>query len=79
MFCRLQTYIYRYATVPCFRPPGVRGGVAGATLVGLAFVIPSFLMVIALAVLYVRDPGLIYTRAPVTIWTQASRRTTPSC
>jgi len=30
-----------------------RGGVLGATLVGLAFVLPSFLMVLALAALYV--------------------------
>jgi chromate transporter len=41
----------------------VRGGVAGATLVGLAFVIPSFLMVIALAVLYVRFGGLTWMQA----------------
>jgi chromate transporter len=31
-----------------------RGGVLGASLVGIAFVIPSFLMVLALAALYVR-------------------------
>src|SRR5205807_8962620 len=30
-----------------------RGGVLGATLVGLAFVLPSFVMVVALAALYV--------------------------
>src|SRR2546426_1053284 len=36
----------------------VRGGVAGATLVGLAFIGPSFLMVIALSVLYVHYGGL---------------------
>src|SRR6059058_1246507 len=32
----------------------VRGGVLGASLIGLAFVLPSFLMVLALAALYVR-------------------------
>src|SRR6476661_311618 len=31
----------------------VRGGVTGATLVGLAFVVPSFLMVLGLSALYV--------------------------
>ncbi len=36
----------------------VRGGVFGATLVGAAFVIPSFLMVLALASLYLRLGGL---------------------
>jgi chromate transporter len=36
----------------------VRGGVLGATLVGFAFVIPSFLMVIALAATYLRLGGL---------------------
>lgn len=35
-----------------------RGGAAGAALVGLAFVIPSFLMVIAIAVGYLRFGGL---------------------
>jgi chromate transporter len=36
----------------------VRGRVVGATLVGVAFVLPSFLMVIGLALLYVRYGGL---------------------
>jgi chromate transporter len=36
----------------------VRGGVPGATLVGVAFILPSFLMVLALAVLYIRYEGL---------------------
>ena len=36
----------------------VRFGVLGATLVSVAFVLPSFLMVIALAVLYMRYGGL---------------------
>jgi chromate transporter len=36
----------------------VRGGVLGATLVGLAFVIPSFMMVLALAAMYLRLGGL---------------------
>jgi len=35
-----------------------RGGVLGAALVGLAFVLPSFLMVVALAAAYVRLGGL---------------------
>jgi chromate transporter len=36
----------------------VRGGVLGATLVGIAFVLPSFLMVLALAALYLQFGGL---------------------
>lgn len=40
----------------------VRGGVVGGTVVGLAFVLPSFLMVIALAVLYARFEGLPWMR-----------------
>jgi chromate transporter len=36
----------------------VRGRVLGATLVGLAFVLPSFLMVLALSALYLRFEGL---------------------
>jgi chromate transport protein ChrA len=36
----------------------VRAGVLGATLVGIAFVLPSFLMVLALAALYLRLGGL---------------------
>lgn len=36
----------------------VRGGVAGATLVALAFIGPSFLMVLALSLLYVHYGGL---------------------
>lgn len=36
----------------------VRGGVVGATLVGVAFVVPSFLMVLALAAMYLRLGGL---------------------
>jgi chromate transporter len=36
----------------------VRGGVLGATLLGGAFILPSFLMVMALAVLYLRYEGL---------------------
>ncbi len=35
-----------------------RGGAAGAALVGLAFVLPSFVMVVALAVAYLRFGGL---------------------
>jgi chromate transporter len=36
----------------------VRGGAGGAALIGTAFVLPSFLMVIALALLYIRFGGL---------------------
>ena len=36
----------------------VRGGVLGATLVGLAFVLPSFLMVLALSAAYVQYGGM---------------------
>ena len=42
-----QLAIYRY----------VRAGVAGATLVAAAFVLPSFLMVLALSALYVDTAG----------------------
>lgn len=38
----------------------VRGGVWGATAVGLAFVLPSFFMVLVLAALYVRFGGLAW-------------------
>src|SRR5690349_12885070 len=40
----------------------VRGKVLGATLVGIAFVLPSFLMVIALSALYVRFGGMSWMR-----------------
>jgi chromate transporter len=40
----------------------VRGRVAGATLVGLAFVFPSFIMVLALSALYVHFNGLSWMR-----------------
>lgn len=40
----------------------VRGRVWGATLIGTAFVVPSFLMVLALAALYVRFGGLSWMR-----------------
>jgi chromate transporter len=36
----------------------IRGGAVGAALIGAAFVLPSFLMVIALAAVYVRFGGL---------------------
>src|SRR5262245_61098555 len=36
----------------------VRGGVWGSALVGLAFVLPSFVMVLAIAILYLRFGGL---------------------
>jgi len=40
----------------------VRGGVLGATWIGIAFVLPSFIMVLALSVLYVRFGGLPWMR-----------------
>src|SRR5256885_7481241 len=38
----------------------VRGGVTGATLVSVAFILPSFLMVLALSALYLRYGGLAW-------------------
>src|SRR5437899_11854159 len=38
----------------------VRGGVTGATLVGVAFVLPSFLMVLVLSALYLSYGGLAW-------------------
>lgn len=40
-----------------------RAGVFGATVVGLAFVLPSFLMVIAISVAYVRFGGLAWMQS----------------
>jgi chromate transporter len=40
-----------------------QGGIVGATLVGLAFVVPSFLMVIALSTAYVAYGGLWWMQA----------------
>src|SRR5207253_6776855 len=41
----------------------VRGRVLGATLVGIAFVAPSFLMVLALSALYLKFGGLAWMQA----------------
>jgi chromate transporter len=41
----------------------VRAGVTGATLVGIAFVLPSFVMVLALSATYVRFGGLSWMQA----------------
>ncbi len=41
----------------------VRGGAVGCTLAGIAFVLPSFLMVVALATAYVRYGGLPWMQA----------------
>jgi chromate transporter len=41
----------------------VRHGVLGATLVAVAFVVPSFVMVLVLAALYVRAGGLLWMQA----------------
>jgi chromate transporter len=40
----------------------VRGGVLGGTLIGLAFVLPSFVMVLGLAALYVHFGGMPWMR-----------------
>lgn len=40
----------------------VKGGIVGATVVGVAFVLPSFLMVVALSFAYVRFGGLTWMR-----------------
>ena len=40
----------------------VRGGIPGASLVGVAFVLPSFLMVLVLGALYVRFGGMPWMR-----------------
>ena len=40
-----------------------QGGVVGATLVGLAFILPSFLMVLALSALYVAYGGMPWMQA----------------
>jgi chromate transporter len=40
-----------------------RGGILGATLVAIAFVLPSFLMVIGISVAYVRFGGLAWMQA----------------
>src|SRR6185503_13149616 len=39
------------------------GGILGATLVGLAFIIPSFLMVVAISIAYVAYGGLWWMQA----------------
>src|ERR1041384_5754735 len=41
----------------------VRAGVLGATLVGIAFVLPSFVMVLALSAAYMRYGGLSWMQA----------------
>lgn len=41
----------------------VRAGILGANLVGLAFILPSFLMVLGLAALYLRFDGLHWMQA----------------
>ncbi|MDQ6801079.1 MAG: chromate transporter [Acidobacteriota bacterium] len=40
-----------------------RGGILGATLVGIAFVLPSFLIVLVLSVLYIRFHGLAWMQS----------------
>lgn len=47
----------------CFYLGYLRGGIAGSALVGLAFVLPSFLMVVALGWAYVRYGGLSWMQA----------------
>jgi chromate transporter len=47
----------------CFYIGYVRGGIAGAALAGLSFVLPSFLMVVALGWAYTRYQGLPWMQA----------------
>jgi chromate transporter len=47
----------------CFYLGYIRGGVLGATVAGLAFVLPSFVMVLALGWAYVHYGGLAWIRA----------------
>ena len=47
----------------CFYLGYVRGGVTGSTLSGLAFVLPSFVMVLALGWAYVTYGGLAWMQA----------------
>lgn len=47
----------------CFYIGYLRGGVAGAALAGLAFVLPSFLMVLALGWAYLRFGGMAWVQA----------------
>ncbi len=41
----------------------LRAGVLGATLIGIAFILPSFLMVVALGMVYVRTGGLYWIQS----------------
>lgn len=41
----------------------VRGGIMGATVIGFAFILPSFLMVLAISAAYVRYGGLAWMQA----------------
>ena len=43
----------------------VHGGVGGATLIGLAFILPSFLMTLALGAVYVAYGGLGWMQAEI--------------
>src|SRR4029078_4307285 len=47
----------------CFYLGYIRGGVTGATMSGLAFVAPSFLIVVALGWAYLRYGGLSWMQA----------------
>src|SRR3954467_8503597 len=47
----------------CFYLGYIRGGILGATLSGIAFVLPSFLIVLALGWAYVRYGGLAWMQA----------------
>src|SRR5256886_6529749 len=56
----------------------VRGGATGATVVGAAFVLPSFVMVLAISALSTAASGSAPTRSSSATWrTMRSRRTTP--
>lgn len=41
----------------------LRGGVRGATLVGVAFILPSFLMVLVISAVYVQSGGIAWMRS----------------
>ena len=41
----------------------LRGGIAGATLVGMAFILPSFVMVLAISAAYLRYGGIWWMRS----------------
>jgi chromate transporter len=53
----------------------VRAGVLGATVVGIVFVLPSFLMVLGISAAYVRFGGLAWMQA---VFYESERQPSPS-